>query len=155
MYLNLPRFTSCTSFTWFALAELFVKSFLSTPVASNILGKTLLSGVSRLCPTKKKQLCVFVSLCSLSLDILSRFDHSVDLTPFWCFVCILWICVDSCCIAVAAAVAVLKVCIIDLWKLLAIAVVHEYGGPKGSNTNQFPKTQISFQKHKSVSQNTN
>ena len=30
-----------------------------------------------------------------------------------------------------------------------------YGGPKGSNTNQFPKTQISFPKHKSVSQNTN
>ena len=30
-----------------------------------------------------------------------------------------------------------------------------YGGPKGSNTNQFPKTQISFPKHKSISQNTN
>ena len=30
-----------------------------------------------------------------------------------------------------------------------------YGGPKGSNTNRFPKTQINFPKHKSVSQNTN
>ena len=30
-----------------------------------------------------------------------------------------------------------------------------YGGPKGSNTNQFTKTQNSFPKHKSISQNTN
>ena len=30
-----------------------------------------------------------------------------------------------------------------------------YGGPKGSHTNQFPKTQNSFPKHKTVSQNTN
>ena len=30
-----------------------------------------------------------------------------------------------------------------------------YGGPKGSNTNQFTKIQNSFPKHKSISQNTN
>ena len=30
-----------------------------------------------------------------------------------------------------------------------------YGGPKGSNTNQFTKTQNSLPKHKSISQNTN
>ena len=30
-----------------------------------------------------------------------------------------------------------------------------YGGPKGSNTNQFPKTQIRFRKHKPISKSTN
>ena len=30
-----------------------------------------------------------------------------------------------------------------------------YGGPKGSITNQFTKTQNNFPKHKSISQNTN
>ena len=30
-----------------------------------------------------------------------------------------------------------------------------YGGPKGSNTNKFPKTQISLPKHKSIFRNTN
>ena len=30
-----------------------------------------------------------------------------------------------------------------------------YGGPKGSNTNQFTKTQNGFPKQKSISQNTN
>ena len=30
-----------------------------------------------------------------------------------------------------------------------------YGGPKGSNTNQFTKTQNNFPKHESISQNTN
>ena len=30
-----------------------------------------------------------------------------------------------------------------------------YGGPKGSNANQFTKTQNSFPKHKSISQNAN
>ena len=30
-----------------------------------------------------------------------------------------------------------------------------YGGPKGSNTNQFPKTQTNHRKHKSNSENTN
>ena len=30
-----------------------------------------------------------------------------------------------------------------------------YGGPKGSNTNQFPKTQINFPKHKLIVQNRN
>ena len=34
-------------------------------------------------------------------------------------------------------------------------IMRTYGGPKGSNTNQFTKTQISFPKHKSVYQNTN
>ena len=38
---------------------------------------------------------------------------------------------------------------------LSFGVGEIYGGPKGSHTNQFTKTQNSFPKHKSVYQNTN
>ena len=39
--------------------------------------------------------------------------------------------------------------------LATLRAVDFYGGPKGSNTNQFTKTQNSFPKHKSICQNTN
>ena len=87
MYLNLPRFTSCTSFTCFALAARFnfVMSFLSTLVSSNILGRTLRSGVSRLCSTTKTTL-------SFCLTMLFIFRRLVSIWPLRWFPAFLMLC---------------------------------------------------------------
>ena len=54
----------------------------------------------------------------------------------------------------------LKIARLDLQDMRSItefleSVKQNYGGPKGSITNQFTKTQNNFPKHKSISQNTN
>ena len=85
MYLNLPRFTGRALFTCFAFAALFVMSLLSTLVTSDILGRTLQSGVSRLCATRK-------TTSSFCLSMPFIFRHLVSIWPLCWFPALLMLC---------------------------------------------------------------